>query len=240
MPNLADYSIAQRAQSIRGPGMAPFGQRASTAWTPQEDQILMGARAKGLNWAPIQQAHFSTKTPNACRKRHERLMERRNAEDWDAEKFQSLAKEYQNMRKDMWTMLGNRVGEKWQLVEAKVSIPGKSDSPLSYTTRFSLRTFIYAARYGLSRPTNDLKQCMEKGLKNLQSAGRSANRRERLACGMDDSGIGECDTEISASGASDTRNSHDTSDGEKSCIVEHPRPRVEHIRGGHGFETILR
>ena len=76
-----------------------------------------------MKWAPIQQAYFPGKTANACRKRHERLMERQEAEDWDGPKFEHLAKEYLNVRKDMWTMLADRVGEKWQVVEAKVSMP---------------------------------------------------------------------------------------------------------------------
>lgn len=43
------------------------------AWTPSDDEILLAARARGANWAPIQQMHFPTRTANACRKRHERL-----------------------------------------------------------------------------------------------------------------------------------------------------------------------
>ena len=106
--------------------MHSSNQRASTAWTPQEDQTLLDARAQGQNWAPIQSTHFPTKTPNACRKRHERLMERRNVEDWDDEKLENLAREYLNMRRDMWTMLASRVGEKWQVVESKVRSLGGS------------------------------------------------------------------------------------------------------------------
>ncbi|KAF2399408.1 hypothetical protein EJ06DRAFT_467842, partial [Trichodelitschia bisporula] len=113
-------------------------------WTPDDDEILMAARAKGLNWQPIAAAHFPSKTANACRKRHERLMERRNAEDWDGVKLDTLAREYMAVRREMWSVLADRVGEKWQTIEAK---------------------------------------CMEKGLKNIQAAHRSAQRKER---GMDE------------------------------------------------------
>ncbi|KAI9675133.1 MAG: hypothetical protein M1817_001541 [Caeruleum heppii] len=99
--------------------MRPASQRASTAWTPQEDRLLMEARARGENWGPIQQAHFATKTPNACRKRHERLREKRNVENWDEERLEGLAKEYMIMRKEIWSPLADRVGEKWSVVEAK-------------------------------------------------------------------------------------------------------------------------
>jgi hypothetical protein len=49
-------------------------------------------------------------------------MERRSAEDWDGGKLEKLAMEYMNMRKDMWTMLAAKVGEKWQVIESKVSV----------------------------------------------------------------------------------------------------------------------
>lgn len=89
----------------------------------------MAARSSGLNWQPIASKHFPTKTANACRKRHERLMERRNAEDWDGPKLETLAKEYMDVRKEMWSLLASRVGEKWQLIEVKVGIPSASASP---------------------------------------------------------------------------------------------------------------
>ncbi|KAF1814893.1 hypothetical protein P152DRAFT_384511, partial [Eremomyces bilateralis CBS 781.70] len=116
-------------------------QRTSTTWTAEDDETLMAARASGLNWQPIASKYFPSKTANACRKRHERLMERRNAEDWDGIKWETLAREYMLVRRDMWTMLSDRLGEKsWQMIEAK---------------------------------------CMEKGLKNIQAAHRSNQRKER-------------------------------------------------------------
>ncbi|KAI2622307.1 hypothetical protein GGR54DRAFT_629868 [Hypoxylon sp. NC1633] len=136
---------------------APMPNRPSSgAWTVQDDQNLLAARQQGLNWAQIQSSYFPNKSPNACRKRHERLMERKGADDWDNRKLERLAKEYMSMRKEIWQPLAARTGEKWIVVEAK---------------------------------------CMNNGLKNLQSAARSAARRERLESGHpmhgydDDSGI---------------------------------------------------
>ncbi|KAI0380292.1 hypothetical protein F5Y04DRAFT_282056 [Hypomontagnella monticulosa] len=136
---------------------APMPNRPSSgAWTVQDDQNLLAARQQGLNWAQIQSSYFPNKSPNACRKRHERLMERKGADDWDNRKLEHLAKEYMSMRKEIWQPLAARTGEKWIVVEAK---------------------------------------CMNNGLKNLQSAARSAARRERLESGHpmhgydDDSGI---------------------------------------------------
>ncbi|KAF4983526.1 hypothetical protein FZEAL_1061 [Fusarium zealandicum] len=98
----------------------PVQHRASSgAWTPQDDQQLLNARMQGLNWGQIQANYFPSKTPNACRKRHERLMERKGADDWDNLKLQRLAKEYMAMRKEIWSGLAARTGEKWNVVEAK-------------------------------------------------------------------------------------------------------------------------
>jgi hypothetical protein len=47
-------------------------------------------------------------------------MERQNAEQWDGVKLDVLAQAYMEVRRDMWSMLAARVGEKWQLVETKV------------------------------------------------------------------------------------------------------------------------
>jgi hypothetical protein len=142
-----------------GPAMAPTptSHRASSgAWSPNEDQQLLSARMQGLNWNQIKETYFPNKSPNACRKRHERLMERKGADDWDKRKLQRLAKEYMGMRREIWSGLAERTGEKWMVVEQK---------------------------------------CMSNGLKNLQSAARTASRQERLEAGAslhgydDDSGI---------------------------------------------------
>ena len=82
----------------------------------------MRARQQGLNWQPIASQYFPDKTANACRKRHERLMEKRNsADNWDGIKMDMLSKAYVELREQMWKILADRVGEKWQNVEAKVS-----------------------------------------------------------------------------------------------------------------------
>lgn len=93
---------------------------SSGAWSAEEDQTLLAARAQGLNWSSIQSTHFPSKTSNACRKRHERLMERRGADDWDARKLERLAQEYMKVRKEIWQPLARITGEKWNVVEQKV------------------------------------------------------------------------------------------------------------------------
>ncbi len=90
-------------------------------WVSEDDEKLMDARKQGLNWQPIAARYFPDKTPNACRKRHERLMEKRNAADnWNGVKIEAMAKAYMELREQMWTILAEQVGERWQTVETKV------------------------------------------------------------------------------------------------------------------------
>ena len=109
--------------SVTAPYPTPSsaGSRNAAIWSAADDEILLQARASGLNWQPIASRHFPNKTANACRKRHERLIERRHVEDWDVQKLELLAQEYVAVRKEMWEILASRVGERWAVVEAKVS-----------------------------------------------------------------------------------------------------------------------
>lgn len=117
-------AIPQAGNTVGGPvGGAPLltHHRASSgAWTAQDDQTLVNARAAGQNWSQIQANYFPGKTGNACRKRHERLMERKGADDWDTRKLERLCKDYMTMRKEIWQPLAQRTGEKWNVVEQKV------------------------------------------------------------------------------------------------------------------------
>ena len=96
----------------------------SQSWTTENDELLMRARQKGNNWQHIAQQCFPDKTANACRKRHERLMEKRNsADNWDGVKMDNLSKAYLQLREQMWKLVADKIGEKWQNVEAKVCHP---------------------------------------------------------------------------------------------------------------------
>jgi hypothetical protein len=119
---VAPLSIPPNGAPIGGPvGSLPAQHRASSgAWNAQDDQTLLAARSAGQNWSQIQANYFPTKTGNACRKRHERLMERKGADDWDTRKLERLSKEYMSMRKEIWQPLAQRCGEKWNVVEQKV------------------------------------------------------------------------------------------------------------------------
>lgn len=119
-PQQASFEACARIPSTLPPSTQH--RPSSGAWTVQDDNQLITARMQGLNWSQIKDAYFPAKSANACRKRHERLMERRGTDDWDTRKLQHLAKEYMSMRKEIWSGLAARTGEKWNVVEAKVCI----------------------------------------------------------------------------------------------------------------------
>ena len=97
-------------------------RHTSVSWTPEEDELLIRASQEGMYWQLIATRYFSgTKTANACRKRHERLMEARNQDDdMESVKTDNLAKAYIDVREESWKPLAERVGEKGQTIEAKV------------------------------------------------------------------------------------------------------------------------
>lgn len=136
-------TIPQNNSYIHGLPSASHPHRASSgAWSPEEDQALLAARAQGLNWSSIQSNHFPSKTSNACRKRHERLMERKGADDWDARKLERLAREYMKVRKEIWQPLARLTGEKWIVVEQKIMANG-------------IKNLQSAARHGARRERTD-------------------------------------------------------------------------------------
>ncbi|KAK3722896.1 hypothetical protein LTR37_002041 [Vermiconidia calcicola] len=116
-PHSAKYTSP--AAPYPTPSSNPAGPRNAAIWSTTDDEVLLRARVSGLNWQPIASKYFPNKTANACRKRHERLIERRHVEDWDAQKLELLAQEYIAVRKEMWEVLASRVGERWSVVEAK-------------------------------------------------------------------------------------------------------------------------
>ena len=101
----------------------PTPPPTSGNWSIEDDAQLQQARRQGMNWQPIATQYFPTKTANACRKRHERLMERAQADKAavpDQSEVNSLAKIYCEMREEVWKVMASRLGEDWKTVEAKV------------------------------------------------------------------------------------------------------------------------
>lgn len=135
---VAPLTIPPTGASVGGPvGAAPLPPQhrsSSGAWNVSDDHMLINARASGKNWGQIQATYFPNKTPNACRKRHERLMERKCADDWDARKLERMAKDYMFLRKEIWAPLAQRTGEKWNVVEQKVRTDAKTHTLRSLDT----------------------------------------------------------------------------------------------------------
>ncbi|KHN95461.1 myb family transcription factor [Metarhizium album ARSEF 1941] len=180
------------AYTAEASALPPTQHRASSgAWSTADDSKLVQARAQGLNWGQIKDGYFPTKSANACRKRHERLMERKGADDWDTRKFQQLAKEYMAMRKDIWSGLAARTGEKWNVVESKVRPTTRKHTACPSRRRTHPRQPRIAETPALTTPSS----LPPPPPKNLQAAARQASRRERLETGShmtgydDDSGI---------------------------------------------------
>lgn len=103
-------ALAEYPYSVYNPG----------TWTAEDDRTLIQARSRGQNWADLQRAHFPAKTANACRKRYERLVERRGIQDYSGQRMERVAGEYMAMRREIWSGLAERLGMKWEVVEALV------------------------------------------------------------------------------------------------------------------------
>ena len=131
MPSYDPYAVPSLQIPTAGPAMGgpvggplpPQHRPSSGAWNQDDDRTLLALRAMGKNWNQIQREAFPGKTGNACRKRHERLMERRGQNEFDNRKLERLCKEYMSMRKEIWQPLASRCGEKWNVVEIQVRPP---------------------------------------------------------------------------------------------------------------------
>ncbi|KAI4134743.1 MAG: hypothetical protein LQ347_001267 [Umbilicaria vellea] len=123
---------------------SPNDQRApASAWSDSDDNKLIQARHQGLAWQQIATKCFPSKSPNACRKRHERLQERLKSEQWDGVKVEDVAKAYVEVREEMWKILASQVeGGRWKVVEAKCMEKG-------------LKTLLSAGRNAKRRSKSD-------------------------------------------------------------------------------------
>lgn len=93
---------------------------SSGAWSMRDDHTLLTARMQGLNWTQIHEKHFPNKSANACRKRHERLIDSRGRGDSEHQRLERIASEYVEMREEIWRDLARKTGEKWTYVEKQV------------------------------------------------------------------------------------------------------------------------
>ena len=116
---------------------------AAGPWNSEDDAKLMRARREGMNWEPIAKMYFPTKSANTCRKRHERLIDKRKTnENWDSAKLEAMEVSYYNNRERMWKTIADEINGEWQTVESKV------DEDLISTPGSKLLTFnlVYGER----------------------------------------------------------------------------------------------
>ncbi|KAL2014564.1 hypothetical protein VTN00DRAFT_2089 [Thermoascus crustaceus] len=146
----------------------------SVPWPSRDDNLLVAARLQGHGWGQIQKEHFPSKTPNACRKRYERLIAKRRGSDWDSERFERLGTRYRELREQTWKPLADAVGEKWQDVE-KVCFERGLRSLLSIgrSPRSSIRS---AERRGHIHDYNDGCSSSSRHNENNNSSEGSASK----------------------------------------------------------------
>ncbi|KAJ4292854.1 hypothetical protein N0V88_005512 [Collariella sp. IMI 366227] len=139
-----------------GSGLPTQHRASSGAWNQEDDAMLLRLRASGKNWNQIMRDAFPNKTGNACRKRHERLMERRGQNDFDNRKLERLCKEYMSMRKELWQPLATACGEKWSIVEAQATTTTKTKKTTTTIPGGAIHPATTAAALGCLTPVDEL------------------------------------------------------------------------------------
>ena len=98
-------------------------ERTSAAWSPEDDMLLWDSREnRKLGW-PQTAELFQGKSPNACRKRYERLKLQKTPDEWEGARFDALAEVYVRCREEMWKKIAEQFGDKdtrWQTLEQQV------------------------------------------------------------------------------------------------------------------------
>jgi len=91
-----------------------------------DDAILWNKRAKGLTWAKICTDHFPSKSPNACRKRHERLRINPPFDEFKSAGFSEACRAYVESREQIWKTLCRKfdLGGDWNVIEKDIMNSG--------------------------------------------------------------------------------------------------------------------
>ncbi|PGH17139.1 hypothetical protein AJ79_01277 [Helicocarpus griseus UAMH5409] len=139
-PRLSTFdhrSMAEHASPL-SPATPSTPSSQSGPWSPHDDQVLMAARLQGHGWNQIQKENFQNKSPNACRKRWERLLAKRQGSKWEDDRVEKVTRYYNQMRSDIWRPLAEATGESWEDVE-KLCLERGQKSLLPMTTTSSAR-----------------------------------------------------------------------------------------------------
>ncbi|KAK3366488.1 hypothetical protein B0H63DRAFT_456185 [Podospora didyma] len=79
---------------------------------------FLDLREEGKNWNQIKNEAFPYKSGNACRKRHERLMERQKESAEDSKIEEKMCDMYKALRESLWQPLALKTGLSWDVVES--------------------------------------------------------------------------------------------------------------------------
>ncbi len=103
----------------------------SGPWNPDEDNVLINAKGRGMCWEDIHRTHFPGKSANACRKRHERVLAKMRNTDWDDARIQRVTDAYNRHRHNIWQPLCKELNESLSDVEKVVGLLHVSQPPPS-------------------------------------------------------------------------------------------------------------
>ena len=97
-------------------------RKSTSDWKGGSDATLRRARIAGESWHQICAKYFAGKrTPNACRKRHERLAKKDFSNALDGALLDDFVVTYFNAREAMWSILAEALNCKdWREIELKV------------------------------------------------------------------------------------------------------------------------
>ena len=140
-------------------------ERASAAWSPEDDSLLWDAREnRKLGW-PQTAELFQGKSPNACRKRYERLKLQKAPDEWEGEKFDALAEVYVRFREEMWKRIAEQLGDsqaRWQILEQQVchTFTSHFSSFLLFTPELCLTNNEFASLFPQPVLVRDSQRCI--------------------------------------------------------------------------------
>jgi hypothetical protein len=114
--SMTNHPMVQQQETGPRPGQ-------NGPWTPDEDDVLLDAKSRGMAWDEIHRQYFPLKTGNACRKRHDRLLAKARDPTWDDARVQRVLDCYNQQREPLWRSVADQTGERWEEVEKVVSDP---------------------------------------------------------------------------------------------------------------------
>jgi hypothetical protein len=158
-PGYHDY-MSVSAPAPLSPVTAPAHPNQSALWLDQEDTMLINAKNQGLGWNEIHKMYFPTKSGNACRKRHERLMTKLRSSDWDEARIAQVMAEYDRpgVREAFWGRIAAPFHERWEDVEKVVCFIPIHSTPMLIITVLPTGIEIVEGREAIRAPSRTISR----------------------------------------------------------------------------------